>query len=121
MIEQVSDYIRANFSTSITLNELSHTFSISESYLSRSFKKEIGIRIGEYITYLRITNAETLLTETSLPLVEIAHQCGFNDSNYFSAVLVKRSSLSSIYFALFSLTTLKSLSSSTKKLPSKKS
>jgi AraC-like DNA-binding protein len=86
MITQVSDYIRSNFNANITLGELSRIFSISESYLSRSFKKEIGIGIGEYITYLRITNAESLLVETNLSLTEIAHRSGFNDSNYFSAV-----------------------------------
>lgn len=98
MIAQVSEYIRSNFNTSVTLSELSRTFSISESYLSRSFKKEIGIGIGEYITYLRITNAENLLIETELPIIEIAHQCGFHDSNYFSAVFKRFSGQSPLKY-----------------------
>lgn len=86
MVSKISDYIRTNYNTPVTLNQLSRIFSISESYLSRSFKKEIGIGIGEYITYIRITAAENLLINTDLPLTEIAHRCGFNDSNYFSTV-----------------------------------
>ena len=59
---------------------------MSESHLSRKFKAHTGIGINEYITYVRITNAEKLLRETELSVTEVADQCGYSDSNYFSTV-----------------------------------
>jgi AraC family L-rhamnose operon transcriptional activator RhaR/AraC family L-rhamnose operon regulatory protein RhaS len=45
-----------------------------------------GIGINEYITYVRITNAEKILRETNLSVTQVADCCGYTDSNYFSTV-----------------------------------
>ncbi len=83
---QISKYISTNFREEITLKELSREFSMSESHLSRKFKAYTGIGISEYITYVRITNAEKMLRETNMSVAEVARQCGYDDSNYFSTV-----------------------------------
>lgn len=85
-IYEISKYLRLHFNENISLNLLSHEFSMSESHLSRIFKAHTGIGINEYLTYVRITNAEKLLKETDLPIAQIAQQCGYDDSNYFSTV-----------------------------------
>ena len=38
----------------------------------------------DYVIRLRLKNAATLLEHSSIGITEIAFQCGFNDSNYFS-------------------------------------
>ena len=59
--------------------------SVSAEHLSRSFKRETGFGFKEYITLLRLKNAEELLkTRKNMSISEIAFLCGFNDSNYFS-------------------------------------
>lgn len=83
---QISKYISTHFQEELSLKELSRVFAMSESHLSRKFKSHTGIGINEYITYVRVTNAEKLLRETNLPITQVAQQCGFNDSNYFSTV-----------------------------------
>ncbi len=85
-IYAISKYIRMHFHENITLGELSREFAMSESHLSRKFKAHTGIGINEYITYVRITNAERLLLETELSVTEVADRCGYSDSNYFSTV-----------------------------------
>ena len=45
--------------------------------------------IIQYLTYVRVTNAKKLLRESTLSVMEVAERCGFNDSNYFSAVFKK--------------------------------
>lgn len=82
----ISKYISTHFQEPLTLKELSKEFAMSESHLSRKFKAHTGIGINEYITYVRITKAEKLLRETNLPITEVAEQCGYSDSNYFSTV-----------------------------------
>lgn len=88
-IYAISQYIRTNYSKDISLKSLSHDFAISESHLSRKFKDASGIGINEYITYVRIMNAEKLLKAKKMPITHVAAACGFNDSNYFSTVFKK--------------------------------
>ena len=53
-------------------------------YFRRSFVAELGMTSLEYLTKLRIEEAEKLLSQTFLPICEVAIQCGFSDSFYFS-------------------------------------
>lgn len=85
-IHMISKYISTNFRQELSLKTLSKIFAMSESHLSRKFKASTGIGLNEYINYVRITNAEKLLRENELSITQIAEQCGYNDSNYFSTV-----------------------------------
>ncbi|MBQ4259305.1 MAG: AraC family transcriptional regulator [Lachnospiraceae bacterium] len=85
-IYQISKYISTHYQEPISLSALSREFNMSESYLSRKFKAHTGIGVIEYITYVRITNAEKLLQETDYSVTQIADRCGYSDSNYFSTV-----------------------------------
>ena len=98
-IHEIVKYIRKNYSSDLSLATLGRIFAISESHLSRSFKSTTNIGINEYITYVRLMNAETLLKETDLPITEIAGRCGFNDSNYFSTVFKKAKGITPLKFA----------------------
>lgn len=88
-IQQITEYITENYATEITLDELSKEFSVSKSHLSRQFKAITGFGINEYITIVRVRNAERLILTTDLSITDIATLCGFNDSNYFSSVFKK--------------------------------
>lgn len=98
-IHKISKYIKDNYSQNLTLESISRTFSLSTAHLSRRFKVVCGIGINEYITYVRLLNAEHLLKETDLPITEIAGKCGFNDSNYFSTVFKKAKGTTPLKFS----------------------
>ena len=89
IIHSIANYIKENYSTNISLEKLSHEFSMSKSHISRKFKSYTGIGINEYITYVRISEAQRMLRESRLSVTKISQQCGFNDSNYFSSVFKK--------------------------------
>lgn len=89
VIKNVSGYISENFGEELTLKSLSKRFAMSESYLSRKFKTVCGIGLNEYITYVRITKAESILKNEAASITDAASRCGFNDSNYFSSVFKK--------------------------------
>lgn len=99
MMHTISKYISANFGADLSLASLSRKFAMSESHLSRSFKNVTNIGINEYITYVRLMNAEKLLKETDLPITEVAGRCGFNDSNYFSTVFKKAKGITPLKFS----------------------
>ena len=85
----VSEYILAHFCEQIRLEELAERFSISESYLSRSFKDVIGVGITEYINILRVRKSQELLENSKLSIAEIAQAVGFESASYFGRVFQK--------------------------------
>lgn len=97
-IQKISNFIVENYAMEINLDLLAREFSISKSHLSRLFKSTTGFGINEYITVVRIRNAERLILSTNLPITEIATRCGFNDSNYFSSVFKKLKGISPLKF-----------------------
>ena len=86
LINEVAEYIRRNFSQDLSLAALSKHFSISGSCLSRKFKAVTGMGINEYITSVRIHNAEQLLSKGDLTIMQVSERCGYGDSNYFASV-----------------------------------
>ena len=99
IIHEISEYISAHYSDELSLPILSSRFSVSESHLSRKFKDTSGVGLNEYITFVRIMNAERLLREGGLSITEVATRCGFNDSNYFSAVFKKIKGVTPLKFS----------------------
>ena len=89
IIQNITKHICDNYNTSLSLDSLSTQFGLSKGYLSRQFKIITGLGLNEYITHIRITNAEKMLKENKYPITYIATLCGFNDSNYFAAVFKK--------------------------------
>jgi len=80
-------YIEDHFEKNIKIEALSARFGISASYLSRLFKKEVGVGIHEYLTKYRILQSTYLLKEHSV--TEVCYMCGFSDSSHFISVFKK--------------------------------
>ncbi len=55
----------------------------STNYLSHLFQKTGAIGFNEYLNHTRLEHAKTLLKGYDLKVKEVAHACGFVDSNYF--------------------------------------
>ncbi|MBN0756319.1 helix-turn-helix domain-containing protein, partial [Pseudomonas aeruginosa] len=58
----------------------------SERALRQQFRQQTGMTINHYLRQLRICHAQYLLQHTERLIGDIAMQCGFEDSNYFSVV-----------------------------------
>ena len=84
-IQGVIDYISEYYMTEISLSSLASMCGITPGHLSRTFKRETGSGICEYLTMFRLGKAEFMLrNEPGRTVSEVAYACGFNDSNYFS-------------------------------------
>lgn len=88
-MQEAATYIKNNCSQQITLEELATRYSFTKEYFSTIFKETTGFGFNEYLNQMRISKSMNLLTGTALTITEISTQCGFNDSNYFSAVFKK--------------------------------
>lgn len=82
-------YLEGHFSEDPTLQETASAVHLSPSYLSKLFTRELGTSYSRFLTEEKINHAQKLLIGTNLSMVEIAAQCGFSNSNYFSDVFKK--------------------------------
>ena len=83
-------YIRLNFASSLRLNDIAAACHLSRTYLCSRFHKECDQTISDYILSCRMEQAKKLLQYSSLPICEVAYQCGFGDASYFTKCFVKR-------------------------------
>ncbi len=89
LMRQAARYICSHYDQPLTLEQLAGQVHMTPTYFSRKFKEITGFRLKEYITYVRILEAEKLLMDTDQPITEIAMQCGFSDGNYFGDVFAR--------------------------------
>ena len=93
-LDGVIRYVKQYHTQDITLDHLCDHFGCSRSRISHIFKSTMGVNFREYLTDLRLTDAESLLKYSDLTVTEIAYSVGFCDSNYFSSVFKKRYQIS---------------------------
>lgn len=83
------DYIYSHIHYRITLQELSNYLNLSESYLSRLFKKEVGIPVSSYILNIKIEKAKNLLQYSEYTISDIANYLAFSSQSHFIQVFQK--------------------------------
>jgi len=66
--------------------ELARTVGLSNTHLTRSFKRRYGLPPVQYRRRWSMQQAATLIRSTSLPLAAIAERLGYADAAYFSRV-----------------------------------
>lgn len=86
LIYKTVDYIKANYSEKITLDDIAKNVYISKSYLSRVFKDEMHCSITDYIHKVRISHSKLLLEDPALSLADVSNLAGFEDQSYFTKV-----------------------------------
>jgi AraC family transcriptional regulator len=69
---------------SIRLSDIARECGLSVSHFARSFKTSFGTSTHQWLTQHRIDHAKQLMSQTSMSLIEIAIQSGFNDPAAFT-------------------------------------
>lgn len=97
-IFNVVKYINTNYTNKISLHNLSKLFFMSESHLSRSFKKATGFNIVTYINLIRIKEAQKMLINSNKNITEIAYQVGYESITHFERVFKSITSMSPLKY-----------------------
>ena len=84
--EQCKEYIRKYYHQKIYISDIAKALGISESHLSRIFKKETGESIQKYSMHMRIERAENLLKYSEASLTEISEYLCFSSQSHFGKV-----------------------------------
>lgn len=82
-------FIRENASSGINVGDVLQEIPLSRRVLESRFRKTLGRTPHEEITRIKIDRVKQLLTETDLPLSEIASRTGFRHDEYMSVAFKK--------------------------------
>jgi len=92
-ITEVMHYIDENYSRKLSLAELGNVVHMSPSYLSHIFSKNTGFSLWDYVIARRIEQAKHLLLNTDRKILDIAFECGFQNSVHFNKCFRKQTGL----------------------------
>ena len=85
-MKNLNAFLMEHLSEDLSIERLMDEFHISRNKLYESTQKYLGTGIAEHIKKLRIEEAQRLLKETDLKIVQISDRVGFADYNYFCRV-----------------------------------
>ncbi|GEM_PF-851467 len=85
-LKRVLDYIEANISSKIGVQQLADLVSLSRSNFMKRFKISTAFTPHQYVMRLRVCRAKHMIRSHRLELADIAVSCGFSDQAHFSNV-----------------------------------
>lgn len=86
LAQEIDDYIRANLKEKLTVNSICERFFVSKNRLYDISHKWFKMTFSDYVNYLRVEQAKSMLTTTDLSVREISNAVGICDYNYFTKV-----------------------------------
>lgn len=89
IVINAKQYIKNNYKTKLTLNEVAAALGISPNYLSHLFKKCSDCGFIDYVSQVKIKQAKKIMAEKNLKVYEVANELGFDNAFYFSKVFKK--------------------------------
>jgi AraC family transcriptional regulator len=84
MVRKVSTHIETHLDSAITLADLAGLAKQSVYHFCRAFRKSFDEPPHQYVMRRRIERAQGLMLQTSLPLAQIAIDCGLADQAHFN-------------------------------------
>ncbi len=82
-------YIEANIYRKITVPEVAKRVNLTDTYLCRVFKSDVGKSMIDYINELKLKRAYELLVSKNFLIKEAAAAVGINDQFYFNRLFKK--------------------------------
>jgi AraC family transcriptional regulator len=73
----------------VRLAEVARRCHLSLSQFGRTFKKTTGLTPHRWLVKLRLERAQDLMLWTTLPLAEIALDCGFSEQSHFTRTFTR--------------------------------
>ncbi|WP_342478143.1 helix-turn-helix domain-containing protein [Paenibacillus sp. FSL H7-0350] len=90
--------IRKRMNTAILVRELARELGVSVSYLSRIFKRDLGVSLNDYINREKIEESKCLLAFSGKPLSEISSYLCFSSQSYFQNLFKSETGLTPLKY-----------------------
>ena len=88
-LKLIRDYIQANITNNIKIEDLAKNVNMSQRNLSRFIKENKGVSVHKYILQIKIKSAVEILTKTKKTLTEVAVITGFSSPYHLSSTIKK--------------------------------
>ena len=83
-VEQMAAYIAQHYTESLAVEDISRSVGLHPNYAMSLFKTTFGTTLIAYLTELRLSHAQRLLTLTDNTVLDIALSSGFNSISRFN-------------------------------------
>ncbi len=83
-IAQALATIRGDYGQCLRVSHLATQVGLSRSRLEHLFKNETGDTLKSRLRGLRLTRAQSLLSDYALRIKEVGSQCGYSSSSFFT-------------------------------------
>jgi len=93
ILKNALEYIDANYSLQISLEDIAKAVNLSPIYFHQIFKQAIGQTPHRYLLMRRLQRAKKMLLTSEMPLSEVALASGFTSQSYFNYVFKKETGL----------------------------
>lgn len=97
-IKQVQEFIEANYSEKITVDQLAEKAAVSRRSIERRFKRATGNTIVEYIQRVKIEAAKRSFESSRKNINEVMFDVGYTDTKSFRTVFKKITGLTPIEY-----------------------
>ena len=91
--KNIVNYIKTNPENQLTIESLSKKFSYHKNHINKLIKEETGKSLIEFIRFIKIEYAKTLLFETDYSLTEISERLGYYDYSHFYKAFVQETNI----------------------------
>lgn len=88
-IDQILIYIRSNIDENIKRTDIADAVHLNPNYVSRLFKKEVGVSLKEYIVTEKMKLAKQMVRTTKMSISMIAMKVGYTNFSHFTQVYKK--------------------------------
>lgn len=82
-VDIAKTFIQAHFSEDLTLERVAGSVFLSPNYFSSLFTQTSGMTVFDYVRRVRLEEAQRLLSQTKLPIRDVAKTTGFPTRSHF--------------------------------------
>ncbi len=95
----VCEYLEKNVEQALRFSDIKEHFNVSGSVIKKVFREHMDCGVMEYFNRLKVDAAKALIRESGLNFTEIADRLAFNNSQYFTTVFRRISSMTPSEYA----------------------
>ncbi|MCH4156797.1 MAG: AraC family transcriptional regulator [Muribaculaceae bacterium] len=89
-VQKIEEYINRNYSGEVRLQTLSEMVGMTPTAFSRFFKLRTGRTISDYLIDIRLGYAARKLADSTMSILEVCYDCGFNNVSNFNRIFKKK-------------------------------
>ncbi|WP_207767621.1 helix-turn-helix transcriptional regulator [Lelliottia aquatilis] len=105
LYQSICNWVQENYAGPVSRESVAALFTITPNHLSRLFSQQGTMNFVDYVRWVRMAKARTILQKYHLPVSEVAKRCGYPDSDYFCRLFRRQFGLTpGEYRARFSVT-----------------